>query len=59
MPADPGAHYNDMTDATLRDCYGISELPTIQLILPYKISCIKVSSEIPLLSLLWRLEPVT
>ena len=34
-----------------RDSKGISKLPKIQLILPYKISCIGVSSEIPLLSL--------
>ena len=32
-----------------RDSKGISELPQIQLILPYKISCIRGSSEIPLL----------
>ena len=34
-----------------RDSNGISELALIQLILPYKISCIWVSLEIPLLSL--------
>ena len=34
-----------------RDIKGISKLPRILLILPYKISCIKGSSEIPLLSL--------
>ena len=34
-----------------RDCNGISELPLIQLILPYKFSCNKVILEIPLLSL--------
>ena len=34
-----------------RDSNGISKLPLIQLILPYKISCIRVSFEIPLLSL--------
>ena len=34
-----------------RDCNGISELPPIQPISPYKISCIKGSSEIPLISL--------
>ena len=32
------------------DCKGISELPQIQLILPYKISCNIASLEIPLLS---------
>ena len=31
-----------------RDSKGISKLPQIQLILPYKVSCIKGSSEIPL-----------
>ena len=35
----------------IRDSNGISKLPLIQLILPYKISCIKGSSAIPLLSL--------
>ena len=34
-----------------RDSKGISKLRLIQLILPYKISCIIVSLEIPLLSL--------
>ena len=34
-----------------RDCNGISELPLIQLILPYKFSCILVSLEIPWQSL--------
>ena len=34
-----------------QDCNGIPALPQIQLILPYKISCIRGSSEIPLLSL--------
>ena len=34
-----------------RDSKGISKLPQIQLILPYKISCIRGSLEIPLLSL--------
>ncbi len=34
-----------------RDCNGISKLTLIQLIIPYLISCISVSSEIPLLSL--------
>ena len=34
-----------------RDCKGISKLSQIHLILPYKISCIIGSSEIPLLSL--------
>ena len=34
-----------------RDTNGISELALIQLILPYIISCIRGSSEIPLLSL--------
>ena len=34
-----------------RDYNGISELPQIKLNLPYKISCIWGSSEIPLLSL--------
>ena len=32
--------------------YGISKLSLIQLILPYEISCIRDSLEIPLLSLL-------
>ena len=36
----------------IRDCQGISKLHIIQLILPYTISCIRFSSEIPLLSLL-------
>ena len=35
----------------VKDSNGISKLPLIQLILPYKISCICGSSEIPLLSL--------
>ena len=39
-----------------RDCKGISELPQIQLILPYKISFSKGSSEIPLISLLWSVK---
>ena len=34
-----------------RDSYGISRLPQIQLILPFKIWCIRGSSEIPLISL--------
>ena len=34
-----------------RDSNGISKLPRMHLILPYKISCIKGSSEIPLISL--------
>ena len=34
-----------------RDIKGISKLPRILLILPYKISCINGSSEIPLISL--------
>ena len=34
-----------------RDIYGISRLPQIQLILPFKIWCIKGSSEIPSISL--------
>ena len=34
-----------------RDSTGISELPQIRLILPYKISCIEGSSDIPLTSL--------
>ena len=34
-----------------RGCNGIPELPPIKLILPYKISCIRGSLEIPLLSL--------
>ena len=37
--------------ARSRDSKGISKLPQIQLILPYKISWIKGSSEIPLISL--------
>ena len=37
--------------SSVRDSDGISKLPQIQLILPYTISCIRVSSEIPLLSL--------
>ena len=37
--------------AMIRDSNGISKLPQIQLILPYKISCIKGSSDIPLKSL--------
>ena len=41
----------------LRDCIGISELPLIQLISPYKISCIRVSLEIPLLSLAYLSTP--
>ena len=36
----------------IRDSNGISKLTLIQLILPYKISCIRGSSEIPLLSLI-------
>ena len=66
-PADPGDYCHDragglisMNDPTpglslvpdpgpaLRDCNGISKL---QLISPYKISCIRLSSEIPSLSL--------
>ena len=35
----------------LRDSYGISRLPRIQLILPYKVGCIRGSLDIPLLSL--------
>ena len=35
----------------IRDSMGISELPTIQLILPNRISCIRVSLDIPLLFL--------
>ena len=35
-----------------RDSDGISKLTEIQLILPYKVSCIRCSLEIPLLSLL-------
>ena len=34
-----------------RGCNGIPELPPIKLILPYKISCIRGSLKIPLLSL--------
>ena len=34
-----------------RDSKGISELPQIKLNLPYKISCIRVSLYIPLISL--------
>ena len=34
-----------------RDCEGILKLPQIQLIRPYKISCIEGSSEIPIMSL--------
>ena len=37
-----------------RDIMGISKLARIQLLLPYKIRCIKVSLEIPLLSLMQR-----
>ena len=35
----------------IRDCKGISKLPRILLILPYTISCIKGSSDIPFISL--------
>ena len=34
-----------------RDSYGISKLTPIQLILPYKVGCIRGSLDIPLLSL--------
>ena len=37
-----------------RDSDGISKLPLIQLILPYKVGCIRGSLEIPLLSLVGR-----
>ena len=39
---------------TSRDSNGMWKLPLMQLILPYKISCIMDSSHIPLLSLLTR-----
>ena len=42
-----------------RDSYGVSRLPQIQLILPYKMSCIRDSSEIPLLSLAGAGESIT
>ena len=41
----------EVTLASLRDSNGISELSLIQLISPYKISCNRVSLEIPLLTL--------
>ena len=40
-----------LLSAQSRDSKGISKLPQILLILPYKISCSKGSSEIPLISL--------
>ena len=43
--------YHYQMNATARDSRGISKLPLKQLILPYKIICLKASSEIPLLSL--------
>ena len=40
-----------MLNAAVRDSNGISELSQIKLILPYKISCFKGGSEIPLIFL--------
>ena len=37
----------------ITDSKGISKLPQIQLILPYEISCIRVSLEIPSIFLVW------
>ena len=38
-------------EVKVRDSRGLSELTQIQLSLPYKMSCVRVSLEIPLLSL--------
>ena len=49
-PGSLGRHWPGQCSHT-RDSKGISELPLIQLTLPYKISCIRVSLEIPIISL--------
>ena len=49
-PGSLGRHWPGLCSHT-RDSKGISELPLIQLTLPYKISCIRVSLEIPIISL--------
>ena len=49
------AGYPDIV-SEIRDCKGISKLPLIQLISPYKINWIIVSLEIPLQSLMYTLN---
>ena len=44
-------HFGSSLLLRLRDCKGLSKLPLIENIIPYKISCICGSSDIPLLSL--------
>ena len=43
--------YDWLMPPPIRDSYKISKLPLIQVILPYKVGCIKGSSDIPLISL--------
>ena len=52
MKEDQGMNSNDNTLTARDTSNGISKLPEMQLILPYKISCNRASSEIPLISLL-------
>ena len=54
---DNNKNLKNLLSLDFRDSKGISKLPIIQLILPYKISCNRVSLGIPLQSLLDLTDP--
>ena len=57
MTADTRGILRSVMRDKIRDSEGISKLTIMQLILPYKISCIRGSSDIPLLSLTGKHSP--